>query len=89
MSYTTPDFADDTINLLRAEGYQVNSDGVGPGAPGTMHETYWFTLTIVDEDDVYEVVGDPYDSLLAAWMGALQHRLTHSNLEVETDDTGV
>lgn len=76
MSYTTPDFADDVIAQLTADGYTVHE-----GVPGEelRDGQFWFCWA-ADGADVE--TGDTCDCALSAWNSALAHRLANSAIEI-------
>ena len=86
MSYTTPDFGDDIIGMLAADGYTVHEgDPEGDGGHG-----FWFSWAAPGMSS-YES-GPTKNSELAAWASAMRHRIENSSIplsmgSVEPADT--
>lgn len=87
MSYTAPDFSDDVIKSLTADGYVVlgrDSDGNDLEPEHCTDEAegvFWFTWAAPGMAECE--VGDDCDNPLLAWLSALRHRLANSTIPME------
>lgn|GEM_PF-3271126 len=72
MSYTTPDFADDAMDLLQADGYEVHEEADDDTRSDGGTAGHHWTLT---RDGRRVATGPSFESEHQAWLDALAHRL--------------
>ncbi|NRF67831.1 hypothetical protein HLB44_12630 [Aquincola sp. S2] len=70
------EFADSIRQQLRTDGYSVLRGGAADGE--LLDGRYWFCWSRTGIEDAE--IGPPCESELAAWNGALQHRLSSSSI---------
>ena len=79
MSYTTPDFSDDAIQLLTLAGYTVHEEADDDTRDSGGVAGFHFAWARPDGRGDVET-GESCETELAAWAGALAHHLTEAEI---------